>query len=141
MRTTTPPPGGGSGKLRIGDNWNAIRIIALSQGNPLKAVAEFVENSIDAKARHITIIRGKDKGLPYIRIICRLFAKELVLKNFPGVDPAEILERLIELSLYTEENLRLGEAVGRGRHGRGFGFCQGGFSRMLRAWRRQQRLR
>jgi hypothetical protein len=40
-----------SGKLRIGDNWNAIRIIALSQNNPLKAVAEFVENSIDARAQ------------------------------------------------------------------------------------------
>jgi hypothetical protein len=25
----------GSGKLRIGDDWNAIRIIALSQSNPL----------------------------------------------------------------------------------------------------------
>ena len=33
-----------SGKLRIGDDWNAIRIIALSQSNPLKAIAEFVEN-------------------------------------------------------------------------------------------------
>ena len=25
------------GKLKIGDDWNAIRIIALSQSNPLKA--------------------------------------------------------------------------------------------------------
>ena len=57
-----------SGKLRIGDNWNAIRIIALSQSNPLKAVAEFVENSIDAKARHITIVRGKEKGHHFLRI-------------------------------------------------------------------------
>ena len=39
------------GKLRIGDDWNAIRIIALSQSNPLKAIAEFVENSIDAHAQ------------------------------------------------------------------------------------------
>ena len=39
------------GKLRIGDDWNAIRIIALSQSNPLKAIAEFVENSIDAHAK------------------------------------------------------------------------------------------
>ena len=37
-----------SGKLRIGDDWNAIRIIALSQSNPLKAIAGFVQNSIDA---------------------------------------------------------------------------------------------
>ena len=40
-----------SGKLKIGDDWNAIRIIALSQSNPLKAIAEFVENSIDAHAK------------------------------------------------------------------------------------------
>ncbi len=53
---------GAGGKLRIGDNWNVIRIIALSQGNPLKAIAEFVENSIDARAGLITIIRGKERG-------------------------------------------------------------------------------
>ncbi len=58
-----------SGKLRIGNDWNAISIIALSQSNPLKAVAEFVENSIDAHAQHITIIRGREKGKSYLRII------------------------------------------------------------------------
>lgn len=57
-----------SGKLRIGDDWNAINIIALSQSNPLKAVAEFVENSIDANARHITITRGREQGDAYLRI-------------------------------------------------------------------------
>ncbi len=57
------------GKLRIGDNWNAITIIALSQSNPLKAIAEFVENSIDAGAKNITIIRGKEKGDSFLRII------------------------------------------------------------------------
>src|ERR1700719_1882437 len=57
-----------SGKLRIGDDWNAIRIIALSQSNPLKAVAEFVENSIDAHAKTITIIRGKEHNAHYLAI-------------------------------------------------------------------------
>lgn len=57
-----------SGRLRIGDDWNAITIIALSQQNPLKAVAEFVENSIDASARHITITRGRDRGEHFLRI-------------------------------------------------------------------------
>ncbi len=57
------------GKLRIGDHWNAINIIALSQTNPLKAVAEFVENCIDAQARHITIVRGRQKGRHYLRVV------------------------------------------------------------------------
>lgn len=57
------------GRLRIGDDWNAITIIALSQNNPLKAIAEFVENSIDAGARHITIIRGKERGQQYLKVI------------------------------------------------------------------------
>jgi len=57
-----------SGNLRIGDQWNAITIIALSQSNPLKAVAELVENSIDARARTIVITRGKDKGQHYLRV-------------------------------------------------------------------------
>ena len=58
----------GEGKLRIGNQWNAIRIIALSQSNPLKAIAEFVENSIDAHAQNVTIVRGKNAGEHYIRI-------------------------------------------------------------------------
>lgn len=58
-----------SGKLRIGDDWNAITVIALSQQSPLKALAELVENSIDAQAKSVVITRGKEKGLPYIRIL------------------------------------------------------------------------
>jgi hypothetical protein len=58
-----------SGRLRIGDNWNVITIIALSQNNPLKAIAEFVENSIDANARTISIVRGKERGAPFLKIV------------------------------------------------------------------------
>ena len=57
-----------SGKLRIADHWNAISIIAKSQANPLKAVAEFVENSIDAGAKQIVIVRGKKKGDFYLKV-------------------------------------------------------------------------
>jgi hypothetical protein len=60
--------GSEQGKLRIGDDWNAIRIIALSQSNPLKAIAEFVENSIDAHAQNIVITRGREQGEHYLKV-------------------------------------------------------------------------
>ena len=34
-----------------------------------------------------------------LKYIARLFAKELVVKNFPGLSPDKLLERMIELSL------------------------------------------
>jgi hypothetical protein len=60
---------GATGRLRIGDDWNAISIIALSQENPLKAVAEFVENSIDARARHVAVTRGRERGEHFLSIV------------------------------------------------------------------------
>ncbi len=56
------------GRLKIGDAWNAITIIALSQENPLKAIAEFVENSIDARAGRITITRGREQGKHFLMV-------------------------------------------------------------------------
>jgi nitrate/nitrite-specific signal transduction histidine kinase len=56
------------GKLKIGDDWNAITIIALSQSNPLKAIAELVENSIDAKASSVNITRGREHGRHFLAI-------------------------------------------------------------------------
>src|SRR6202163_5174271 len=59
---------GTRGKLRIGDDCNAIRIIALSQSNPLKAIAELVENSIDAHAKTIAITRGREHGEHFLTV-------------------------------------------------------------------------
>ncbi len=67
-KTRKGPSKAASGRLKIGDDWNAITIIALSQENPLKAVAEFVENSIDARAKHVTITRGRERGEHYLMV-------------------------------------------------------------------------
>ena len=41
-----------------------------------------------------------------LRYLVRLYGRELVLKNFAGLPADQLLERMIELSLYTEEKLK-----------------------------------
>ena len=43
-----------------------------------------------------------------LRYLVRLYVKELVLKNFAGLPAEQLLERMIELSLYAEEKLKSG---------------------------------
>jgi len=42
-----------------------------------------------------------------LRYLVRLYVKELVLKNFAGLPAEQVAERMIELSLYVEEKLKL----------------------------------
>ena len=51
------------------------------------------------------VYAGKRKARK-LRYICRLFCKELLLANYPGLHQDDLLERMIELSMYTEENLK-----------------------------------
>jgi hypothetical protein len=57
-----------TGTLRIGDQWNAITIIAHSQTHPLKAICEFTENAIDAGATHVRISRRRAAGKTYLEV-------------------------------------------------------------------------
>src|SRR5947209_1494425 len=43
-----------------------------------------------------------------LRYLVRLYVKELVLKNFAGSPADQLLERMVELSLYAEEKLKSG---------------------------------
>jgi hypothetical protein len=43
-----------------------------------------------------------------LRYLVRLYVKELVLKNIAGLPGDQLLERMVELSLYTEEKLKSG---------------------------------
>ena len=78
-----------------------------------RAPGELWRSRLDADKNVIVVNSGhrdfvyaaRNKALK-LRYICRLYAKELVLRNFLGVPADELLERLIELSLYTEENLK-----------------------------------
>ena len=78
-----------------------------------KAPGELWRSRYD-QAHNVIIINNGHRDFVYAsrtkvlktRYIARLFAKELVLKNFAGTPPDALLERLIELGLYMEENLK-----------------------------------
>ena len=63
-------------------------------------------NIVIINAGHRDFIYAAGQNVRKLRYICRLFSKELVLHNFMGMSADQLLERLIELSLYTEENLK-----------------------------------
>jgi hypothetical protein len=50
------------------------------------------------------VFASRSKALK-LRYLVRLYAKELILRNFAGMPPEQLLERMIELSLRTEEHL------------------------------------
>ena len=57
------------GKVRAHDPFELIRWLAMSQPDPRKALAELVQNSLDAGARQIRVIRARVNRSPSIRIV------------------------------------------------------------------------
>ena len=78
-----------------------------------RAPGELWRSRYDEK-QNVVIINNGHRDFVYasknrarkLRYICRLFSKELVYRNFPGLPVEQLLERMIELSLYTEDNLK-----------------------------------
>ncbi len=56
------------GKVRVHDPFELVRWLALSQPDPRKALAELVQNSLDANARHVRIVRVREKGIACLKI-------------------------------------------------------------------------
>jgi hypothetical protein len=57
------------GRLKAADPFELIRWLARSQPDPRKALAELVQNSLDAGARRIEITRVRERGVLTLRIL------------------------------------------------------------------------
>ncbi|MGH7551113.1 MAG: ATP-binding protein [Gemmatimonadota bacterium] len=57
------------GRLRVHDPFELIRWLALSQPDPRKALAELIQNSLDAEAGSIRAVRYREKRLPCLKIL------------------------------------------------------------------------
>lgn len=64
-----PPGRARRGRIKPADPFDLIRWLARSQADPRKAVAELVQNSIDAGAKKVGIVRERRAGVPMIRIL------------------------------------------------------------------------
>ncbi len=58
-----------TGRLRVHDPFELIRWLALSQPDPRKALAELVQNSLDAGSRNVRITRAREKRVACLRIL------------------------------------------------------------------------
>ncbi len=97
-------------KLRPADPFELIRWLARSQSDPRKAVAELVQNSLDAGARRITVERRRLRGTLCLLVrddgegVLPEFEREEALRYLAthighsrklGLDPAERQRRVI----------------------------------------------
>ena len=75
-------------------------------GEPWRSRFDEERNLIVINNAHRDFVFSARARTLKLRYLCRLYAKELLFKNFPGQSADRLLERMVELSLYTEEHLR-----------------------------------
>jgi hypothetical protein len=116
------------GKLSIGDEFQAIRVIAASQLNPQKAVAELIENSIDAGAKSILVTRERTRRDTVLRILDDGKGVALTEREGKGVESDDVeanLKRIPE-RICDSIKRKLDEQARRGTAGE-FGIGMLGF--------------
>jgi hypothetical protein len=74
-------------------------------GKPWRSRYDAKHNEIVINSAHRDFLSSKTTGAKHRRYIGKLYAKEVVLINFPHESPSEVMERLIELTLRTEDVL------------------------------------
>lgn len=57
------------GRVKVHDPFELVRWLALSQPDPRKALAELVQNSLDAGAHRVTVARLRERGVSCLRVL------------------------------------------------------------------------
>ena len=74
-------------------------------GQPWRSRYDAAANEIVINSAHRDFLASRTSPARHRRYIGKLYAKEVVLSNFPHESPAEVMERLIEVTLRTEDAL------------------------------------
>jgi hypothetical protein len=74
-------------------------------GEPWRSRYDAKKNEIIINSAHRDFLASRVSPAKHRRYIGKLYAKEVVLSNFPHEPPAQAMERLIEVTLRTEDTL------------------------------------
>jgi len=74
-------------------------------GQAWRSRYDAARNEIVINSAHRDFLASRNAPARHRRYIGKLYAKEVVLTNFPHESPAEVMERLIEVTLRTEDAL------------------------------------
>jgi hypothetical protein len=85
----------------------------MKKGGPKNAWPAFSLTSSAAAGAFVIVVNNGHRDFVFVsrtqalklRYLVKLYVKELVLRNFSGLPGDQLLERMIELSLYTEDKL------------------------------------